>query len=108
MKRIYLATIGVMSIAVLSGGVTAAATPILQGNTENEVDFIPGNEEEIDVELPEKEPEVEIDPIDPEVTGPFTLVNVPISCAKALRFWDPSDQHRPWKIRHACGARTTV
>ncbi|MFS0934810.1 WxL domain-containing protein [Enterococcus casseliflavus] len=77
MKRIYLATISIMSIAVLSGGVTAAATPILQGNTENEVDFIPGEEEEIDVELPEKEPEVEIDPIDPEVTGPFTLVHVP-------------------------------
>ena len=37
MKRIYLATISIMSIVVLSGGVTAAATPILQGNTENEV-----------------------------------------------------------------------
>ncbi len=34
MKRIYLATIGVMSIAVLSGGVTAAlATSIIEGNT---------------------------------------------------------------------------
>ena len=73
MKRMNLVTIGVMSITVLSGGVTALATSVIQGITENEVEFIAGDDEEIDVELPEKEPEVEIDPIDPDVKGPFTL-----------------------------------
>lgn len=77
MKRMNLVTIGVMSITVLSGGVTALATSVIQGITENEVEFIAGDDEEIDVELPEKEPEVEIDPIDPDVKGPFTLVHVP-------------------------------
>lgn len=76
MKRTYL-TMGILSIAVLAGGVSASAEPVIQGTTENEVDFITGDDESIDVEPPEKEPDVDIDPIDPDVTGPFTLTHVP-------------------------------
>lgn len=76
MKRTYL-TMGILSIVALVGGVSASAESVIQGTTENEVDFIMGDDESIDVDPPEEEPDVDIDPIDPDVTGPFTLVHVP-------------------------------
>jgi hypothetical protein len=80
MKLVRLATITALSTTLLAGGVTAFAEEVRNGRTDNNVTFTSDGEEDIIVQPPIIDPEV--NPTPPEGTGPLALAYVP----KAISF----------------------
>lgn len=74
MKVLNLATVGLLSATILTGGITALAEEAREVQTEGQIIFTPNTEEETVVIPPETSPEVEIDPEVPGTTGPLTIV----------------------------------
>ncbi|TPR56919.1 WxL domain-containing protein [Enterococcus sp. OL5] len=79
MKLVRLATVAALSTTILVGGVHAFAEEARNVTTEGETTFRAYDPEEdegeeVEVIPPETDPEVEIDPEEPGVTGPLSIV----------------------------------
>jgi len=75
MKFFRLATITALSTTVFAGGTTAVLAAERQSApTDGNITFTPNNTDEIDVLPPEAEPDVDIKPEDPGITGPLSIV----------------------------------
>nr|WP_315527474.1 WxL domain-containing protein [Carnobacterium maltaromaticum] len=74
MKLLNLATVGLLSATILTGGITAFAEETREVDTKGQIIFTPNTEEESIVNPPENEPEVEIRPEVPGTTGPLSIV----------------------------------
>lgn len=74
MKLVNLATVGLLSVSILAGGVTAFAEEARELETNGQITFTANEDEESVVVPPESEPEVEIDPEIPGTTGPLTII----------------------------------
>lgn len=83
MKFIRLATIAALSSTILAGGaVSVFADEAREVTTEGQVQFVPASDEDGELEVippvgPEEGPDVEIDPIVPETTGPLSILMAP-------------------------------
>lgn len=76
MKVLNLATVGLLSATILTGGITAFAEEAREVQTEGQVTFTPNTDEDTVVIPPETgpdAPDVEIDPEVPGTTGPLTI-----------------------------------
>lgn len=76
MKVLNLATVGLLSATILTGGITAFAEEAREVQTEGQIIFTPNTEEETVVIPPETgpdAPDVEIEPEVPGTTGPLTI-----------------------------------
>ncbi|MFS7004183.1 WxL domain-containing protein [Carnobacterium maltaromaticum] len=76
MKVLNLATVGLLSATILTGGITAFAEEAREVQTEGQIIFTPNTDEETEVIPPEMgpdAPDVEIDPEVPGSTGPLTI-----------------------------------
>lgn len=76
MKVLNLATVGLLSATILTGGITAFAEEAREVQTEGQIIFTPNTEEETVVIPPETgpdAPDVEIEPEIPGTTGPLTI-----------------------------------
>lgn len=78
MKFLRLATVAALSTTILAGGGQALAEEVRDVTTDGQVEFIPNDTDETEVEPPETGPDVEIPPVGPEgQAGPLTIAYAP-------------------------------
>lgn len=73
MKILNLATVGLLSATILTGGITAFAEEAREVKTDGQIIFTPNKDEETVIIPPETAPDVEINPEVPGTTGPLTI-----------------------------------
>ncbi|MGL9768971.1 WxL domain-containing protein [Enterococcus sp. DIV0806c] len=82
MKLVRVATIAALTSTIFAGGITAFADDTSENTskevrnvtTDGTIEFTANEDEELVVDPPEKEPEVEINPEVPGTTGPLSIV----------------------------------